>query len=521
MAEIAEKDWTIMVYMAGDNNLNDDMFAGILGLRERIGPTLKDKVSFLIYFDGETISAKTLQIDFSDSQSGYVTRNYENSSSNISEFVEWCINDRKCVATNYALIFSGHGDGFLSGKFLRDDNPGSYLTGPDLRQELRKVKETLKDKKLKLIGFDSCVMNSVETAYEMSPFAEILVGSQGYFPNAGWDYGRIAANLTSEYSGNETVSKDRMADIITNSLIESNYRYALYAGRSIDICWSDLSMIDPVAEAIYAFASKLKEIYRNRGLKAKLEQAILFAHCKCQAYYYDQCVDLIDFCESFLENCDEELSKEINVECNALIATANDCIRRSLFLGPEFQFARGFSMFFPWCYDTYKKFFEKIYRNLDMATGDTHIGDEHTFDKSKWTDFLDEYLKETKRPINKKASEPIQDIKGLSVGSVKKTRNPKPLTPFFTPFEMKAASFVAFNAHKVGGGDRPRVGGGDRPRIGGGDRPKGGGVPEEVRITKNFPWIWNEWGLSPEVRQILLDAGIIDDSRKPAGFIPS
>lgn len=513
------KDWTIMVYMAGDNNLNDDMFAGILGLRERIGAPLKDKVSFLIYFDGETISAKTLQIDFSDSQAGFVTLNSENSSSNISEFVKWCVNDREQLATNYALIFSGHGDNFLSGKFLRDDNSAGYLTGQGLRKELREVKKILDDKKLKVMGFDSCVMNSVETAYEMSPFAEILIGSQGYFPNAGWDYGRIATNLSKEYAGNQTVSSERMATIITNSLIEANYRYALYAGRSIDICWTDLSQIDSVASATYDFAAKLTNIHDQQKFKVELEQALLVAHWKCQTYYYDQCIDLIDFCEILLENCGDDLKKEIETECKALIDAAGSCVKRSLFLGPEFQFARGFSLFFPWSYDTYKKFFEKIYRNLDMATGSAHIGDERTFDKSKWTAFLDKYLLETKRPINKRAGEAVQDLKGLSVDASRSGRT-SPLTSFFTPFEKKAPDFT-FDAHRVGGGDRPRVGGGDRPRVGGGDRPKGGAVPEEVRITKNYPWVWNEWGLSPEVKKILLEAGIIDGSGKPAGFIPA
>lgn len=517
------KDWTIMVYMEGDNNLNDDMFAGILGLKEKLDMFPHDKVSFLIYFDGETIGAKTLQIDFSDAQATFVARNEKIGASSISDFVKWCVRngkgERGHQADNYALIFSGHGDGFLRGTFLRDDNPSSYLTGRDLGNQLKKITGIL-GQKLSIIGFDSCVMNSVETAYEMSMFAEILVGSQGYFPNAGWDYGRIACNVGEEYTGNpktSKISKEAMADIMVDSLIESNYRYALYAGRSIDINWCDLSKIDDVAKNTYGLAVSLLATLKDKSLAAKLEQAILIAHWKCQTFYFDQCIDIVDFCEFLIKNCDKDLG-DISKACQDLITAVETCNRRNLFLGPEFQYARGFSLFFPWSYDTYKLFFEQVYKRLDFGTGDAHVGAERTWRSSSWRGFLELYLKETKRPINKKGLRDKGNLNGYVFADEPKSNLAS------RQFSLKSFVFDAGErnfGHRVGGPDRPRVGGGDRPRIGGGDRPKGGSVPEEIRITKNLPWKWDEWGLTDEVVEILTKAGIIDPKQPRDGFIPS
>ena len=533
-----KKDWTIMVYMAGDNNLNDDMFAGILGLRDRLNLSPQSKVSFLIFFDGATLGAKTLQIDFSDAQAGYVTRNGETTPASISSFVTWCVGDRKNDrghrAHNYALIFSGHGDGFLGGKFLPDDHPGSYLTGYALRKELTKVRGILKGK-LKIIGFDSCVMNSAETAYEMEPFAEILIGSQGYFPNTGWDYGRIATSMSKKYKrAKARIEPGEMADIVAGSLIESNYRYALYAGRSMDVSWSALSKINSVAKSVYKLAKELTVALDNESTKGKCEIAILNAHWKCQTYYFDQCIDLADFCSILSKYCDNDL-REIAGSCNKVIAAVEACVRRTLYLGPEFQYARGLSLFFPWSYDTYRMFFRTLYTNRDFGADQKHIGDKDASHTSSWTAFLDKYLSSTKRPLNADATDrPPQDVTGLAV--ISKVRKPRrdPDTPFFTNREFQNRDFL-FNATeggplhriggedrpRIGGEDRPRIGGEDRPRIGGEDRPRGGSVPQETKITKNLPWIWNEWGLSPEVRNVLLKARIIDETGETSGFIPA
>ncbi len=48
-----EKEWTIMVYMAGDNNLNDDMIRAINELREAL------KLQVMLYQEAVQLEVKT------------------------------------------------------------------------------------------------------------------------------------------------------------------------------------------------------------------------------------------------------------------------------------------------------------------------------------------------------------------------------------------------------------------------------------------------------------------------------
>ena len=42
--------------------------------------------------------------------------------------------------------------------------------------------------KISILGFDACLMNMLEVAYEMSPYVQHIVGSQELEPGLGWPY---------------------------------------------------------------------------------------------------------------------------------------------------------------------------------------------------------------------------------------------------------------------------------------------------------------------------------------------
>lgn len=152
------KDWTIMVYMAGDNNLSENMAFSLEDLR-KFSETLKNskgnKMNLLAYFDSNSLTAPTYHIDYSDGkikkyalgeeESGgkkgkmkIAAGGESNSSSaeSIVNFVRWCIKDQKRTAANYAIIFSGHSFGFHGTSFLRDETSGGSITISDFRSAL-------------------------------------------------------------------------------------------------------------------------------------------------------------------------------------------------------------------------------------------------------------------------------------------------------------------------------------------------------------------------------------------------
>ena len=182
--------WTIMLYFAGDNELSDDMVAGINGLHEQMkGVTAKD-LEFFPSYDPLSSGYPSLLFDFSKERPQELNYEIRTSKDSIFEFVKWCLRGRRNRADrNYALILSGHGDGFQKKSFLNDEGSDSYVKINSLSYILNVIKKSLLDgNKINVLGLDSCVMSSLEFAYQMRDAADYLVASQGYVPFAGYNY---------------------------------------------------------------------------------------------------------------------------------------------------------------------------------------------------------------------------------------------------------------------------------------------------------------------------------------------
>jgi len=101
------KEWTIMIYMAGDNNLAVDM-AYALEQIKGVAEAGADSPNLLVYYDGNSPSIPTLYCDFSEPGKARYVRSYkvpnklysvpkklnENAADKFSilNFVDWCLN---------------------------------------------------------------------------------------------------------------------------------------------------------------------------------------------------------------------------------------------------------------------------------------------------------------------------------------------------------------------------------------------------------------------------------------------
>jgi Clostripain family len=77
-----------------------------------------------------------------------------------------------------------------------DQSTGNYLTEQKFRRALEIMCQEYRDgKKLDVIGFDACLMASIEGTINFSEFADYAVFSQEAVPGTGWDYTRVLAPL--------------------------------------------------------------------------------------------------------------------------------------------------------------------------------------------------------------------------------------------------------------------------------------------------------------------------------------
>lgn len=448
MANGNEKAWTIMVYMAGDNNLSEYM-AYALGDIGDVCPGLRkpsdNNVNLLAFIDSSSLTTPSHYIDYSggkaerhpiEEEDEYYpkrkeptrfqeeNREYgENSASaySIMNFVHWCVNKRECNAKNYALIFSGHSFGFHGTSFLRDDSSGSYLTIFKFRWALEEVNKII-GQEIAILGFDSCVMSMLEVGYELKATAKTMVASEGSLPNSGWGYSTMLQNFVAgETPPSEQASDDEKDKYIKDTakgfvkkFIDEQSEYAI-GGRSVDIATWDLKKVPAVTEAVNELAIELnKHLYlvdkvENKTLIDKdilvfqlLKKSLLQAHFDCQTYMREQCIDIKDFCQKLIIECKyieglaNSLGDEISIfrtikeKCKNVILATEECILLSGFVGEEYQFSNGISLYFPWTYVTY--FITDFrYRYLRFCKGDSH-GD---WDKGKgkdWNLFLRNYL---------------------------------------------------------------------------------------------------------------------------------
>ena len=197
---------TIMVYMCG-TDLESRSGMGTSDLVEMTNATLSDKVNLLVYTGGckqwqnQVVSSSKNQI-YKVENGGLrcLESNMGNSAmtdpDTLSEFIQWCV--KNYPANRNELIFWDHGGGSLSG-YGYDEKYANYGS-----MTLQGIDRALKNGKTKFdfIGFDACLMATLENALTLTPYADYLIASEETEPGVGWYY----TNWLTELSENTSLS---------------------------------------------------------------------------------------------------------------------------------------------------------------------------------------------------------------------------------------------------------------------------------------------------------------------------
>jgi|GEM_PF-550080 len=121
------------------------------------------------------------------------------------DFVQWTA--ASYPAERYALVLWNHGSGWAPAPAspgespLRavcfDDTSGDALDTAELGQALETIEGSL-GAELNLVGFDACLMQMIEVAYEIRDHGQVMVGSEASEPLAGWPYHTILGDLATD-----------------------------------------------------------------------------------------------------------------------------------------------------------------------------------------------------------------------------------------------------------------------------------------------------------------------------------
>ena len=183
---------TIMVYMCG-TDLESRSGMGTSDLQEMLNASLGRNINLLIYTGGckawknSAVSSSDNQIwQVRDGKLVCLQKDLGSVSmtdpGTLAGYIQWCA--KNYPASRYELILWDHGGGSVSGygydeKFT---SSGSIsLAGLDSALSAAGVK-------FDFIGFDACLMATVETALTMSQYADYLIASEETEPGVGWYY---------------------------------------------------------------------------------------------------------------------------------------------------------------------------------------------------------------------------------------------------------------------------------------------------------------------------------------------
>ena len=199
---------TVIVYMAGDNNLSSFMQNDLNEIktgRMQVG----NGESLVVFVDRQSTNEKPFIAKITES--GEMEKLYEYDSEFLSsdpekmeEVLQRCVD--LCPATeDYGLVLWGHASGciFESDSISNSsygarraygvDN-GMWMNIPSMRIALTNLRNA-NNIKWKYIFSDCCNMQNIETAYELKDVAEYLIASPAEIPGMGAPYKTIVPAL--------------------------------------------------------------------------------------------------------------------------------------------------------------------------------------------------------------------------------------------------------------------------------------------------------------------------------------
>lgn len=324
LPKIANKDFTVMVYIVG-SNLESRYGAATNDINEMIGAGLDySRNNLLIYTGG----SKRWTSDISNTYNSII--NMENgeelevaaqtsetadmgAADTLAEFINYCT--ANFPAGHYGLVLWDHGAGPLWGYGSDELYDNDSLLLEELRGAMDKT-EFAGDKKLDFVGFDACLMGSIENAVLWKDYAQYLVGSEELESGRGWDYSFLS-----------TLNETDDARTIVSAIVSAYENYykenkSEFFNPDVTLAAMDLSKTDALVESANALFAAM-----DRGIEEGEYAQINRARARTKAFGLGAAsgkedafdlLDLRDLAGNVMELYPEE-SRDVNEALDQLV----------------------------------------------------------------------------------------------------------------------------------------------------------------------------------------------------------
>ena len=322
---------TVMIYMCG-TDLESRYGMGTSDLTEMVKANLSDKVNVLVETGGckswknSVVSNSVNQIY--RVQSGGLERLESNfgkaamtDPANLTKFIQYCA--KNYPANRNILILWDHGGGSISGYGYDEKSGGrASMTLPQLDRALDDANVVFD-----WIGYDACLMSTLETALVSAKYADYLIASEEVEPGTGWYY----TDWLNAISKNTSISTESLGKTIIDSYV-SACRARSYNAQ-VTLALTDLAELQGRLPAAFRdFSVSTNDLITGDGYK-QVSNARAGARQFAQSTRINQ-VDLAD------------LALRIGSgEGKALARTIQDCVKYN---GTTITKCYGLSIYFPY-----------------------------------------------------------------------------------------------------------------------------------------------------------------------------
>ena len=193
------KEWTFMIFMNADNNLDQNAVKDLKEMRAKGGSN--EFMNIVVMVDREKGPAVTYYLE--DGKMEIITKHGEIDMGDYKVYTSFVKNAiKKYPAKHYCSIIWNHGTGWKAIKGAHgivrgisyDDQSGNHITTAQLGFALKDITQAL-GRKLDLLCFDACLMQMAEVAYTAREGADIIVGSEEVEPGDGYPYKEIFSGM--------------------------------------------------------------------------------------------------------------------------------------------------------------------------------------------------------------------------------------------------------------------------------------------------------------------------------------
>jgi len=260
---MGDKDtWTVFVYLCGSDLESRIFFGGGMAtddIEEMCKASASDNVRFVIETGGCSFWHDD-NID-SDVLGRYVIENGKLKSageakqasmgktSTLTKFLKWGI--KNYPAEKMGVIFWDHGGGSLSGVCFDELEDEDSLGLREIDAALLSLIDSgeLTDK-FEFIGFDACLMGTVEAANILASYSDYMYGSEESEPGSGWDYKAIGDYLASHPDTDGAALGKEVCDSFKSQCEKSG------DGKIVTMSVIDLSKMDPLLKSFNSFSQQ-------------------------------------------------------------------------------------------------------------------------------------------------------------------------------------------------------------------------------------------------------------------------